>query len=76
MPGAQSGPHVQGVDASVVCRLFSTLQRKSPGGVPGLFEFPPVRRDDRDQANSGTSSKATMLMILISGLMAGPAVSL
>ncbi len=35
----------------------------------------PVLHDGCDYS-SGTSSKATMLMILISGLMAGPAVSL
>jgi hypothetical protein len=34
------------------------------------------RGDGQDRYSSGTSSNATMLMILISGLIAGPAVSL
>ena len=33
-------------------------------------------RSDRSSYKSGTDKSATMLMILISGLMAGPAVSL
>jgi len=36
----------------------------------------PAAGSDPGDHNSGTSNSATMLMILISGLMAGPAVSL
>ena len=35
-----------------------------------------IKRIGPDQARNGISNRATMLMILISGLMAGPAVSL
>jgi hypothetical protein len=40
-----------------------------------VAEHPDGAPPDHDYS-SGTSSSATMLMILISGLMAGPAVSL
>lgn len=45
---------------------------KKDGG--GALAAPVAGRYDAQR--SGTSSRATMLMILISGLIAGPAVSL
>ncbi len=68
-------------------RLMLGEKAKEKAPLPGLFGFchPEERGDEGSLAalgmttadyNNGTSSKATMLMILISGLMAGPAVSL
>lgn len=53
------------------CARPLSLRHRVPGAVGGLAPPRPAARQ-----SSGTSSKATMLMILISGLMAGPAVSL
>ena len=50
-------------------RLTFSSKKKSPAGA-GLFGVGSLRQ------RSGTISSATILMILISGLMAGPAVSL
>jgi hypothetical protein len=57
--------------------LHQTPQRKS-GPQAALLETPHARADDHEWnfTTSGTISSATMLMILISGFTAGPAVSL
>jgi hypothetical protein len=51
-----------------------------PAASPCKTEIPPRRRDFCKSENvaysKGTSSSATMLMILINGFTAGPAVSL
>ena len=61
---------------------FPDMQPKLPGGY-GLSNKKAESRDPaflitrcRTDQSSGTISSATMLMILISGLIAGPAVSL
>ena len=51
------------------------LQRKSPGVAAGAFVFSEVRCD-QPCASTASSSRATMLVILIIGFTAGPAVSL
>ena len=55
-----------------VCDAIRIVNKKSPEVSFGAFES----RNDLINYNSGTNNSATMLMILISGLMAGPAVSL
>ena len=50
-------------------------QRKSPGIAAGALVFGEVRRD-QPCASTASSSRATMLVILIIGFTAGPAVSL
>jgi hypothetical protein len=77
LPRVDSAPHGIG---------NSQAKKKGPG-LPGAFLLvepsagvaasrPPSGEESDDRYSSGTSSSATMLMILISGLMAGPAVSL
>ena len=54
-------------------QMMALSMLRPPAGPPGdgAIGMPALRRQ-----SSGTSSSATMLMILMSGLMAGPAVSL
>src|SRR5690606_31312159 len=53
-----------------------TVGGRPPGKKDDPREAGRRQREARVPYSSGTSSSATMLMILISGLMAGPAVSL
>jgi hypothetical protein len=52
------------------------LTRNQKGRTREVRPLFPANGECPDSYSRGTSNRATMLMILISGLMAGPAVSL
>ena len=67
-----------GAPGSSPARAFPPRTMADASAVPGWSPalLAPVCSVARSPYSSGTISNATMLMILISGLMAGPAVSL
>jgi hypothetical protein len=76
-PDHSSGANDPGIPQKAKGPGRGALSREELAPSPALRKLSRRRgRGDDHRQSSGTSSSATMLMILISGLMAGPAVSL